>query len=199
MKSFTPEKLLVVLLLTALPFSGHSVTPSGTENLFVSNLLTGTIWQFGLGGELISSSYGVALDGPQGLAFDHSGNLYVAYGGNTGRVAKFGPGGNLIDASFASGFTIPGGMAFDSTGNLYVANGGGRVSKFDSSGNLLSASFATGLSIPWSIAFDTSDNLYVANAGNNACCRAQRGICAANPRLFRAASGQAGHDRLGAS
>ena len=114
MKSFTPEKLLVVLLLTALPFSGHSVTPSGTENLFVSNLLTGTIWQFGLGGELISSSYGVALDGPQGLAFDHSGNLYVAYGGNTGRVAKFGPGGNLIDASFASGFTIPGGMAFDS-------------------------------------------------------------------------------------
>lgn len=71
-------------------------------------------------GSVFASS---GLNGPDQLAFDEAGNLYVA-NFNSSTVEEFTPGG--VGSQFASvGLTNPNGLAFDISGNLYVANGGG--------------------------------------------------------------------------
>jgi DNA-binding beta-propeller fold protein YncE len=97
------------------------------------------------------------------VAFDSSGNLYVAnYYGDT--VSEFDSGGNLITGSFVPGLDHPTGLAFDGSGNLYVANAlAGTVSEFDSSGTVVNASFASGLNYPTGLACDSSNNLFVVN------------------------------------
>ncbi len=62
----------------------------------------------------------MTLDGPQGLAFDAAGNLYVANGANN-TISKVTPAG-AISTFVSSGLDYPEGLAFDAAGNLYVAN-----------------------------------------------------------------------------
>jgi streptogramin lyase len=128
---------------------------------------------------------------PMALAFDASGNLYVADTGNH-RIRKITPQGNVTtfagsgNATFANGnatsasFSAPSGLAFDASGNLYVADAGnhrirkispaGNVTTFAGSGN---ATFANGNATsasfhsPKGLAFDASGNLYVADSGNH--------------------------------
>ena len=60
------------------------------------------------------------MSDPVALAFDSSGNLYVAnQDGNT--VSKFAPGSTTASATL-TGLNRPDALAFDSSGNLYVAN-----------------------------------------------------------------------------
>ena len=54
------------------------------------------------------------------LAFDASGNLYVANEGN-GTVSEFAPGSTTPTATL-TGLSYPVALAFDASGNLYVAN-----------------------------------------------------------------------------
>jgi DNA-binding beta-propeller fold protein YncE len=123
--------------------------------------------RFRLGPKYKSAATLKVSEYPQGLAFDHSGNLYVAdY--TFGTIEEFGPSGNPINASFASGLNGPVGLAFDGSGNLFVANqNNNTVSEFGPAGNLINPTFASGLNTPRGLAFDGSDNLYVANEGNN--------------------------------
>src|SRR5262245_25166897 len=58
---------------------------------------------------------------PTGLAFDRSGNLYVANRADN-TISKIAPGGSV--RTFASGLASPEGLVFDHGGNLYVANSG---------------------------------------------------------------------------
>jgi len=102
---------------------------------------------------------------PDGLAFDSSGNLYVANGrGNT--IEKFTPGG--VGSVFATGLNYPYGSAFDKAGNLFVSNyqgpyyGGPAIQKFTPEG-VGSVFPAAGLADPAGIAFDSAGNLYVAD------------------------------------
>ncbi len=91
--------------------------------------------------------------GPDGLAFDKSGNLYVAnFFDNT--VDKITPGG-VVSTFINTGLNGPKGLAFDSSGNLFVANFNiGEIAEYNSSGALITAGFnATGfaaLPINWS-------------------------------------------------
>jgi hypothetical protein len=64
----------LVLVVTFL-LAGFCATSTRAQNLFVSNLQTGSIWDFGPGGNLITSSSGMQLSMAQGLDFDNSGNL----------------------------------------------------------------------------------------------------------------------------
>jgi DNA-binding beta-propeller fold protein YncE len=57
------------------------------------------------------------LFGPNGLAFDSAGNLYVA--NLNGTIDKITPEGRM--SLFASGLNAPAGLAFDDIGDLYVA------------------------------------------------------------------------------
>ena len=60
------------------------------------------------------------LDDPTGMAFDSSGDLFVAdvHGEN---VKDFTPSG-ILSVFATNGIAGPEGIAFDSSGNLYVAN-----------------------------------------------------------------------------
>lgn len=98
---------------------------------------------------------------PKGLAFDDSGNLFVANDA-TGRIFKFAPDGTRT--TFASGLIHPFGIAFDANGNLFVADmqsdqKSGVILKFTSEGKR--STFASGLTQPLFLAFDSTGNLFV--------------------------------------
>jgi hypothetical protein len=97
------------------------------------------------------------------LAFDTSGNLYVA---NGTAVSEFAPGSTTAKNTI-TGLGVPKALAFDQSGNLYVANSfNSTVSKF-APGSTTASATLTGLNDPVALAFDQSGNLYVANYGGN--------------------------------
>ena len=105
------------------------------------------------------------LQSPMDLAFDRSGNLFVAnYGSNS--IEKFTPSG--VDTVFANtGLNGPSNLAFDGAGNLFVSIGGDNtILKFNPSG-VGSVFASTGLSNPQGLAFDRFGSLFVANNGDN--------------------------------
>src|SRR5205807_3316504 len=109
----------------------YQFTPAGTRSVFV-------------GPAAFSPS-----QGPVGLAFDNSGNLFAtSVDGSNGRgaILKFTPDG--AETTFATGLTNnPRGLAFDSTGNLFVAEvpatTTGDILKFTPTGGM--TVFASGL------------------------------------------------------
>ena len=81
---------------------------------------------------------------PWALAFDSSGNLYVANDGNN-TVSKFAPGSTTPSATYSAGLSDPVALAFDSSGNLYVANDGNNtVSEFAPGSTTPSATYSPG-------------------------------------------------------
>ncbi len=112
-----------------------------------------------------ASTFASGLNAPNGLAFDSSGNLYVANSGD-GTVSKVDAEGEV--STFASGFTDPVGLAFDTAGDLYVSYGenAGAIGQVTPSGVVsVFADYNTGLYYPDGLAFDSSGNLYAANWG----------------------------------
>ena len=114
-----------------------------------------------------AATYSASGTGATALAFDPSGNLYVA-DSYKAMVEKFAPGSSTPSATYSAGLSGPVALALDSSGNLYVANYvGNTVEKFAPGSTTASATYSTGLSGPGRLAFDSSGNLYVANLGNN--------------------------------
>jgi uncharacterized protein (TIGR03437 family) len=142
-----------------------------------------------------SAATSAQLHGPQGLAVDASGNLYIADTMNakvrkvsasgvistvagTGTAGYGGDGGAAASAQL----NVPIGVAVDSTGNLYIADfGNSRVRKV--SGNNISTVAGNGafgysgdggaavkaqLNGPQGVAVDAAGNLYIADTENNA-------------------------------
>src|SRR5262249_29543843 len=98
------------------------------------------------------------FSGPKALAFDSTGNLYVAnFDGTIIKVSTSGV------APFVYASPYPNALACDSSGNLYVANGNNNntVSVFTPSGALLWT--LTRFSGPRALAFDSYGDLFVAN------------------------------------
>jgi hypothetical protein len=122
---------------------------------------------------------------PTTMAFDSSGNFYVANSGvmNNGGMFTYGftngmAGANTIEkfsptgldlGTFATGLNTPFGLAFDTYGNLFASNAGNNtIVKITPAGSKSTfANASKGLSNPQGLAFDSAGNLYVANAGNN--------------------------------
>ena len=128
------------------------------------------------------------LNLPYSLAFDASGNMYIADAGNN-RIRKIsngiiataagngnytwaGDGGSALSGSFAS----PQALAFDGSGNLYISdNANRRVRKVDTNGNLSTVAgnglfkfggdggqaTSANLWTPYSAAPDQNGNLYI--------------------------------------
>ena len=146
----------------------------------------------GDGGPAVSAS----LNTPNGLAFDASGNLYIADTGNnvirflnvstgiistvagTGNPAYGGDGGKATAASLKR----PWGVTLAPTGELYIADQGNHaVRRVDTAGTIttIAGSGAAGyagdggpasasrLNTPAGIAIDVVGNIYIADSGNN--------------------------------
>ncbi len=134
------------------------------------------------------------LNGPQGVAVDSAGNVYIAdtlnnrvrklTGGNIQTVAGIGIPGNAGDGGPAASAQLaaPTGIAVDSSGSIYVSNGSSNVRKIYPSGpistiagaNALGYSGDGGLALnatfngALGLAVDSAGNVYVADSGNNA-------------------------------
>jgi len=107
------------------------------------------------------------LSGPQGIAFDISGNLYVANAGNH-VIEKFTQGGAGSFFADTGGGTSPTGLAFDGAGNLFVSTfTADTIQKFTAGGTgspFVTTAANTG---PTGLAFDRAGNLFVSYEGPN--------------------------------
>ena len=154
----------------------------GTINTIAGN---GTAGYLGDG----AAATAAELNSPSGLAFDASGNLYIAdtknnvirkvTNGNISTVAGdntqppgYGGDGGLANVAILSGPTA---IAFDSAGNMYIAdNGNSLIRKVDTNNIITTYVGGTGgtngtsgrLNAPNGIWFDASGALYIADSGN---------------------------------
>jgi len=121
------------------------------------------------------SHFDASLSDPRDIAFDHSGDIWVADTGNN-RLVKFSREGAQLatigTAGTAAGqFQSPAALAIDGAGAIYVVDrANNRVQKFSAAGVVLAvwSSVASGaqLSHPAGIAVAPSGESYVADIGN---------------------------------
>ena len=135
------------------------------------------------------------FDGPQGIAVDASGNIYVADNGNdtirkvtpigvvTTLAGTAGVRGSADGTGSAAQFFSPMGLAVDWSGNVYVADqANGTIRKIfpngavttlagssgiDGVGNADGTGAAAQFRGPSGVAVDGGGNVYVADTGNN--------------------------------
>jgi sugar lactone lactonase YvrE len=137
----------------------------GSGNLYATSYISGNVEKFSSTGAdlgVFASFQSRAYD----LAFDSTGNLYVAEQPNN--VEKFSPTGVDLGSFTTTNLSYPFGLAFDSGGNLCVANmGSNTIQKFSPTGAYLGALNVTGLSQPNGLFFDNGGNLYICDSNNN--------------------------------
>ncbi len=176
---------------TYIADTANNVVRRVDSNGVISNFAgTGTAGSSGDG----SAATGAQLNGPQGLAVDSAGNLYIAdtqnnrvrkvTGGTISTVAGSGTGGFAGDGAAAGSaqLNLPFGVAVDSAGNLYIAEfGNNRIRKVTAGGTISTLAGngvfgysgdggqATGamLNGPQGVAVDTLGNVYIADTANN--------------------------------
>ena len=189
----------------------QGVAADSSGNLYIADTLNnvvrkvspnGTISNFAGNGGAGSSGDGSAatsaqLHGPQGLAVDAAGNLYIADTLNA-KVRKVSAASGVITTVAGSGtpgyggdggaaasaqLNLPIGVAVDSSGNLYIADfGNSRVRKVSASGAIIGTVAGNGstgysgdggpaakaqLNGPQGVAVDAAGNLYIADTENN--------------------------------
>ncbi len=137
------------LVLSSVSFSAGSETVNASAGTFsipvtLSGARNRSVFTFASG-----------FNGPDGLAFDSVGDLYVA-NQNGDTVSEVSPAGAVSNLAF--GFNAPAALAFDSAGNLFVANGGNDTVSAVTPAGVVSA-FAAGFNDPCALAFDSAGNL----------------------------------------
>ena len=106
-------------------FNGNRVTEVSADGTLTPFAGTGTAGLAGDGGPAANAE----LNGPAGIAFDSSGDLFIADSGNAA-VREVFSGGTMLSVAGAGSFgkgglltlSEPTGIAVDSAGNVYVAN-----------------------------------------------------------------------------
>ena len=126
-----------------------------TGNLYESDYTSGNIYKIVPGGRS-QTTFVYGLDGPEALAFDRAGNLFVACQKNS-QVIEIAPDRTV--STFADGLSRPEGLAFNGAGVLFVTCLSSIVAITT---NGMQSTFVSGLSEPDGIAFDSTGNLYVA-------------------------------------
>jgi sugar lactone lactonase YvrE len=115
----------------------------------------------------VAASAQIALNKPNGLAFDHQGNLYVANYG-TSQVLIYSPSLTQIN-SISTGLNGPDRLAFDVQGNLYVSNAiSNNITVYNASLQQVPArTINQNVDLPMGVAVDVYGDVYVANNSPN--------------------------------
>jgi len=112
-----------VASVTAAPVQDFGFFTAGQFPLYVTDNTGDVVHQVDASGT--ASTYATGFTTPIFLAFDASGNLYVA--DSSDDVVYLVPPGGGSKSTYATGFTNPRGLAFDASGNLYVSDSGDNV------------------------------------------------------------------------
>lgn len=145
---------------------------SGSANLYVANQREGygedSVQVFPVGSRKRLRTITDGLSTPDALAFDGSGNLYVANYGNA-TVTVYASGSTTVSKTISQGINTPIAIAVDGSSNLYVLNHGtnssvnlGSVTVYGPDGTLL-RTITNGIYQPLAETLDSTGNLYVAN------------------------------------
>jgi sugar lactone lactonase YvrE len=125
------------------------------------------------GGPPGSGIPGSSFNRPTDVAWDRTGNIYVADGiGNNNRVAKFDKEGRFIKHWGSTG-TAPGqfsgvkALAIDAQGNVYAADAGNkRIQVFDAEGTFKSEFGNVGTPLAMCMTRGSTQYLYISHAGD---------------------------------
>jgi sugar lactone lactonase YvrE len=190
----------------ALFYQPVGIAIDGGGNLYVADETNDTIRKISSAG-VVTTIAGTArtpgstdgagsaatFNGPQGIAVDSGGNVYVADTGNntirkitsSGTVSTIagsaGSAGSADGASVAARFRSPTGLSLDASGNLYVADTGNSVIRLVTSAGMISTlagepevtgssdgiGSAAMFQQPFGVAIDGNGNLYVADTAND--------------------------------
>jgi hypothetical protein len=148
--------------------------PFGTASkniVYVADAYSNAVWIFPASGHTPTGSITSGVGGPQGLAVDAAGNLYVANPNSIPpSVTIYPPGSTAPSMTLKQDLTVPTAVAVDKKGNVWVSNEEGSyqgsVVEFPA-GNTTPSTVISGLN-PLGIAVDSRRNLYVANYNSTA-------------------------------
>ena len=154
-------------------------TPGGVTPPAGFCVLAGTA---GTSGYADGAGVSAKFCGPQSLAFDSTGNLYVADTYNSvirvidpaGDVATFagmhGVSGSDNGARGSATFSCPAGVAVDGQDNVYVCGDDGLIRRIDHTSGQVTT-FASGFSAAAAMVFGPGGDLYVTDLQNEIVCR----------------------------
>jgi sugar lactone lactonase YvrE len=161
--------------------------PATGANLYVVNGIGPSVTVYAHGRKRLLRTISQGINNPDALAFDSSGNLYVANNGCTFSSCKpiapptvtvYAPGSTMVLRTIKKGVDNPAALVFDGAGNLYVANYGcpasscrhvlpSTVAVYAPGSTKTLRTIRTAVDQPFALTFDGSGNLYVANYGLN--------------------------------
>jgi len=153
-------------------YSANTNPNPQTATLTVADAgLVFTVTQAGAGstpvnslGPLVSSG----LKGPEGLAVDSKGNVFIADSGDNA-IKEWNVHTQTVTTLVSSGLNDPTGVAVDSFGNAYIADThNNAVKEYNATARKVITLVSTGLNNPASVAVDSQGNVYIADSGNNA-------------------------------
>jgi hypothetical protein len=138
----------------------------GKNYVYAADTYANTVYVFPARGANPVGQITAGLGGPQGLAIDAAGNLYVASSAHVPpQVTVYSPGSTTPSLTLTQDLTVPVAVAVDSKGNVWVSNeegsDQGSLVEFPR-GSTTPSTVIDGLN-PLGIAVDSRDNLYVEN------------------------------------
>jgi sugar lactone lactonase YvrE len=155
--------------LSADPSGNIYVADTGNNRVVEEMYLSGVTYDTpaGYALQLVVAS---GLSGPQAVATDAGGNVYIADTGNNRILLETPAGSGSFTQSvlFDNGLSAPAGVTVDAFGNVFISDTGNkRVLRETVSGNSYTQSIipVTGLVSPQGLAVDASENLYIADSG----------------------------------